>query len=212
MYFWPIYEKAPTPATPIENRNLTKIIYIVKHDLDAAYRRLHVHPDFAVRCTTIIDDVAYLLARLPFGVSAGPSMYSLISEAIFDLVNELLMDPVWDPEILHSPHKDSFQQPQKIDDSIEFEKANKLHVFVPPRETFCDGYIDDCVTMALDQHNNVEKAQNALPLGVHAVMRPVHKREPIFRNDLLSKRKLLGEGTPSETKMILGWLVNTRTF
>ena len=73
----------------LENPN--RKIYVVKHDLDAAYRRLHVHPDFAVRCTTIIKDVAYLLVQLPFGVSAGPSMYGLISKAIFDLVNDLLL-------------------------------------------------------------------------------------------------------------------------
>ena len=188
-----------------------KIIYIVKHDLDAAYRRLHVHPDFAVRCKTIINDVAYLLVRLPFGVSAGTSMYSLISEAIFDLVNDLLLDPVWDPATLHSPHYKSLRKPEKLDKDIPFGKANKLHVYVPSRNTFCDGYIDDCVTMALDESNNVAKAQNALPLGVHTIMRPVHHNEPIFRNDPLSKTKLLGEGTPTETKMILGWLVNSRT-
>ena len=187
-------------------------IYIVKHDLDAAYRRLYVHPDFAVRCTTIIKNVAYLLVCLAFGVSAGPSMYSLISKAIFDLVNDLLLDPTWEPSELHSPHYNEFQESEKLDDKIPFERANKLHVYVPCRKTFCDGYIDDCVTMALDEQKLVEKAQNALPLGVHGIMRPMHKKEPITRNDPLSKRKLMGKGTPSETKLILGWLVNTRTF
>ena len=192
--------------------NPETIIYIVKHDLDAAYRRLHVHPDFAVRCTTILKDTAYLLLRLPFGVSAGPSMYSLISEAIFDLTNDLLMDQAWNPDTLRSPHHDHFQPPQPLDKNIKFGKANKLHVYVPTRETFCDGYIDDCVTMALNKQILVKKAQNALPLGVHSVMRPVHPQEPILRNDPLSKRKLLGEGTPSEDKLILGWIINTRTF
>ena len=187
-------------------------IYILKHDLDAAYRRLHVHPDFAVRCTTIIKDIAYLLVRLPFGVSAGPSMYSLVIEAIFDLVNDLLMDPMWDPETLHSTHYDQFQPPEPLEEDIPFEKANDLHVYVPTRETFCDGYIDDCVTMALEKGNLVKKAENALPLIVHAIMRPVHPEEPILRNDPLSKTKLLGEGKPSETKLILGWLINTHTF
>lgn len=84
---------------------------MVKHDLDAAYRRLHVHPGHSVRCTTIIGDIAYLLVRLPFGVSAGPNMYSLINEAIFDLVNDLLQDPVWDPEKLYSPHSKEFKEP-----------------------------------------------------------------------------------------------------
>ena len=98
--------------------NPETIIYIVKHDLDAAYRRLHVYPDFAVRCTTIINDTAYLLLRLSFGVSAGPSMYSLICEAIFDLTNDLLMDPAWNPDTLHSPHHDQLQPPETLDKNI----------------------------------------------------------------------------------------------
>ena len=87
-----------------------------------------------------------------------------------------------------------------------------MHVYVPTRETFCDGYMDDCVTIALNKGILVKKAQNTLPLGVHSLMRPVHPQEPILRNDPLGKRKLLGEGTPSEIKLILGWIINTHTF
>ena len=35
----------------------TTPIYICKYDLDAAYRRLHVHPDHAVRATTIDNGI-----------------------------------------------------------------------------------------------------------------------------------------------------------
>ena len=66
--------------------------------------------------------------------------------------------------------------------------------------------------MALDESDLVTKAQNTLSIGVHTVTRPVHRNEPIFRNDPLSKRKLEGEGTASETNLILGWIINTRTF
>ena len=40
--------------------------------------------------------------------------------------------------------------------------------------------------------------------------RPENKSDPIKRKDLVSITKLLGEGQLSETKMILGWLLNTR--
>ena len=43
-----------------------KKIFICKYDLDAAYRRLHVHPDHAVRATTMVQKLGYLLLRLPF--------------------------------------------------------------------------------------------------------------------------------------------------
>ena len=186
----------------IENPQET--IYKVKHNLDAAYRQLHVHPNFAIRCTTIINEVAYLLVRLPFGVSVGPSMYSLISEAIFDLVNDLLMDQAWNPDTIHSSRIDEFQKPEQVNDRISFATANKLNIYVPTRECFCNGYIDDCVTMTLNKDNLVKKVQNTLPLGVYAVMRPVDEKEPILQNDPLSEIKLYAKGTPGKSKLILG--------
>lgn len=81
-----------------------KHIFICKYDLDAACRRLHVHPDHAVRASTIVNDLGYLLLRLPFGAVAGPSKYSLVSDAIFDLANDLIMDKEWDPKSLQSPN------------------------------------------------------------------------------------------------------------
>ena len=181
-----------------------RTIYIIKHDLDAAYRPIHVHPDFAIRATTVIGEIAYILTRFSFGVSAAPSMYSLISEAFFDRVNDLLTDPVWNPKSLHSPHKTEFQKPKPFHNSIPFDKANKLHVDVPLRKSFCDGYIDDCITISLDEEELIEKSQNALPLGVHTVFRPLMMNEPTERNDSLQITKLKGEGTPSKSQCVLG--------
>ena len=67
-----------------------KRIYMSKYDLDAAYRRLHVALEQALQCTTVIDRIAYIPLRLPFGVKSGPSIYSTISELIFDLTNDIL--------------------------------------------------------------------------------------------------------------------------
>lgn len=52
-------------------------ILLAKFDLDAAYRRLHTHPKHAVKAITIVEKLAYILIRLPFGAAAGPSVYSL---------------------------------------------------------------------------------------------------------------------------------------
>ena len=79
-------------------------IYISKYDLDAAYRRLHMHPDHAVCATTIVENMGYVLTRLAFGAAAGPSVYSSVSEAIFGLSNDLMPDPHWDPRSLTSPN------------------------------------------------------------------------------------------------------------
>ena len=49
------------------------------------------------------DDIAYILTRVPFGISAGPSKFCQISEAIFDLTYDLLLDNSWDPKTLFIP-------------------------------------------------------------------------------------------------------------
>jgi hypothetical protein len=76
----------------------------------------------------------------------------------------------------------------------------------------CDGYIDDLVTVAVDKNDNLRKAQNAGPIAVHALFRPVNLTDKIPRDDAVSQRKLSGEGTPCEQKVVLGWLLCTRSF
>ena len=190
----------------------TKTIYICKYDLDAAYRRLHVHPDHAVRATTIVDNIGYLLLRLPFGVVAGPSAYSLVSEAIFDLANDLIRDPEWDPNTLQSPNAKHLHSPTTLDLSISYSTVKDLLVHVPLNHAFCDGYIDDLISFAVDIDDYVQRSQQSLPLISHSIFRPIHTDDPIHRKDTLSLRKLEGEGRPDERKTILGWDVCTRSF
>ena len=121
----------------------TAIIYILKLDLDAEYRRLHLTPDHTVMAMTIVDDVAYLEARLPFGAKSGPSSYSTISECIFDITNDLLEDTTWVVLNLYSPHKSIFDDPQVYHQETPFDVALPLAVPIPVRDLGCDGYIDD---------------------------------------------------------------------
>ena len=48
-------------------------VLIIKLDLDSAYGRLHVLIRMALLAITIIQKMAYVLLRLPFGVANGPS-------------------------------------------------------------------------------------------------------------------------------------------
>ena len=68
------------------------VILLIKCDLDAAYRRLHVIGKMAALAITIIKNIAYILLRLPFGVANGPSDYCCVSEPVVDLANDLLRD------------------------------------------------------------------------------------------------------------------------
>ena len=72
-------------------------ILLLKIDLDAAYRRIHVTAKMAMLAVTIIENIAYILMRLPFGVANGPNDYSQISESVMDLTNDILDDSTFDP-------------------------------------------------------------------------------------------------------------------
>jgi hypothetical protein len=75
-----------------------------------------------------------------------------------------------------------------------------------------DGYIDDVITVVLDIGDWVAKAANAAPLAIDSLFRPLDLKDPLPRNDPVSIRKLKGEGTPSERKIVLGWVVDSRKF
>ena len=188
-----------------------KRIIICKYDLDAAYRRLHMHPDHAVRAFTVFQDIAYLLTRLPFGAVAGPSLYSTISEAIFDLANDLMDDTAWNPTTLQSPLAPKLV-PIPPNNNHPFGSAKPLLVHVPLRLSFVDGYIDDAVAMGVDVDDHMDRCQQAIPLCIHCVMRPFDTNEPTHRDDNLAEHQLRAEGAPTESQTVLGWNVCTRTF
>ena len=187
-------------------------ILIMKLDLDAAYRRLHVLIKMAALSITIIQRIAYILLRLPFGVANGPGDYSTISETIFDMTNDILRDDTWDHKTLHSPLQAELDKPKRENTNIPFGKARRLFVPVPYHPASADGYIDDIISVALAASDWVARAQNAALLAIHTVFRPRDPRDPLPREDTTSIRKLRGEGTPDERKIVLGWLVDTRKF
>ena len=113
---------------------------------------------------------------------------------------------------LHSPHSPKLDPPQPLSEDEPFDHAPPLLVSFPFRSISYDGYIDDIIAVALDKANNVRKIQEAVPLAVHTIYRPVDVMEHTARDDALSLRKIAGNGTPSEQKVVLGWLICTRLF
>lgn len=186
-------------------------IYQVKTDLDAAYRRIHVMPSIAKLQISVINKIAYIGSRLPFGSSPVPFLYSIISDVIFDLNNDILEEPDWNYNELHSPNTHKFSHKVIMDKDIPFGQAKTLLPPVPFRQCFVDGYIDDGMAACLDLHDNVTRLQHAVPLAVHTIFRPLGE-EILPRKDPLSDKKLQGEDAPSEQNIVLGWDINTRTF
>lgn len=132
------------------------IILQIKTDLDAAYRRMHAEPKIAIKQVTLVDGIAYVECRLPFGSSPAPAIYCTTSDSLFDLANDLTRDPHWDPDDLSSSMKNSLPDPEIIDNAVPFAPAKKLAVPVPSREIFIDGYVDDGVGACLHIKNNLK--------------------------------------------------------
>ena len=197
----------------IRLRNPETPIFQGKTDLDSAFRRIHVYIWHSLLATTIVNAIAYILSRLPFGVSEGPGQHDIPSNMIVDLAQQILDDPTWDPSILHSPHHDKIPMPERLPDNIPFGEAHALSVKMErPTDAYIDGYVDDLMALLLDSGNLSERGRQVVALAIHIFFRPVNENDPLPREDVLSLRKLLGEGKLEEVKVILGWMVDSRRF
>ena len=75
-----------------------------------------------------------------------------------------------------------------------------------------DCYLDDIFGAFYGEHS--EKSAAALPLAIHIAGRPHHPAdaESFPRDEMLALSKFLAEAKPSQRKLILGWMVDTRAF
>ena len=203
-------------------------ILMCKSDFEKAYRRLHTNAKIASKCIATWktngdksdanddDFVGAILNRLPFGSSPAPAEFSTASEMIFDLANDLIHCPYWDPAALPSPHEKLLPKPERLPDDVPFGAALAPDVHLPPsQKAGVDGFIDDGAVAVLDTEQTkpmVDRARQALGMATHLVFRPVADDEPIPRPDPQSLRKLKAEGQLRETLIFLGWEFQTRAL
>jgi hypothetical protein len=171
---------------------------MTKIDLKAAYRRLHYTTSMALQACVLI---AIVTLCLTFGGAANPSQWSDISELAFDLANDIVYHPGWNPALHHSPQQHLLANKVDLEpDSTPFAPAYPMTVpWLPNSFPKCDGYyLDKNVTAFLQK----DKSHGAaiLPLVVHLLGCPVHPDESHMREDLLSLSKYLAKATPTETK------------
>ena len=184
---------------------------LAKIDLDAAYRRLIVNPKWAVTSISIVKQVAYLLTRIPFGVSSGPSRYCRVSEAIFDLIYDLFLNETWDPSDTRIEKWDSFTLVE-MEGEPDIHQARPLMVETPDHDLMCDGFIDDGIMFGVESKENNTKLIHAGPLVVEAIFRVAGEVFDYGRDPALSAVKLAAELQPDTSKLVLGWLIDTIRF
>ena len=76
----------------IRSRWPTKRILIGNTYLDAAYRQINANATTASTCIAIVDKIAFLCLKLPFGTAPTPAEYTIVSEAAIDLGKNLHRD------------------------------------------------------------------------------------------------------------------------
>jgi hypothetical protein len=189
-------------------------IYIAKYDYSDAYRRISHAASAAIQSILVLAGVAYMALRLAFGGSPNPACFCAFSEALTDLANELSCSS-YDPEKTSSPAASGYRQDPK---NYPFPREPIAEAIAPAVEVPTsldsrkDCFIDDIIAVFLGTERNLKREGHTVPLAVHAMSRP-HAGdgvEPIQRRPLLAPDKLLAEGTPSETMVVLGWLLDTR--
>ena len=196
-------------------------IWMTKVDCKSAYRRIHLKAATAMKSCTSIDDLLLVALRMTFGGAPNPSQWSDVSEMITDLANDLVRRDDWDPSVYHSPHQHLLDTEGAVDNDkglvdkmSAFGKADYFAVNYPPYDDLprFDCYLDDI--FGAFNPRDAEKSAAAIPLALHLVGRPCDPEveETFPRDDILAIPKFLAEAKPSERKMILGWIVDTRRF
>jgi hypothetical protein len=192
---------------------------MTKVDWKLAYRQIHLRPSTVVRLCTSIDGLLLMALRMRFGGSLNPAQWSDVSEVVTDLANYLVRRN-WDPQQFKSPHQ-ALLSTDKASDNDRGE-IRPVDAFAEP-EFFAvdepeddmarfDCYLDDIFGAFMDRE--AVRSAAAIPLALHIVGRPhnPNSRESFPRDDILATPKFLAEARPSERKVILGWIVDTRKF
>jgi hypothetical protein len=194
----------------------TTPIILQKVDFMSAYRRMHLNAQTATQCLSQVninrEDFVFFPLRLSFGGSTCPSEWCIASEITTDLANRILNHSHWTPEKLKAKLSESVPETKVVDYNIPFHSAKPIivHLWLE-RVGKSDVYIYDiCLIGVLKDNESENRLRNSIILALEIVGRPINKREPLIREELASKSKLLAESGLSETKCILGWELNTR--
>ena len=75
-----------------------------------------------------------------------------------------------------------------------------------------DGFIDDIITITVDDEHCIDRAKSAALLVINTLFRPLHLSEPLKLDNSLSLRKLVGEIQLAKQKTFLEWDINTHSM
>lgn len=195
---------------------------MTKLDFTAVYRRLHTSGISVSQAIVIVDDIALLAAlRMTFGGTPSSSMWSDVSKSVCNTCNLLSQCKSWNPKshpTLESPHRHKYVTTPHYQDSqapcnITLPTIMEITTALAP--FFMERYLHDLFTGFLDQTTPIWTGSRITLLMLHLIGRPISENKPLKCNDLLAfdNNKMIAEGSPEESKIILGWEeINTCTL
>lgn len=175
----------------IRQRHPNTRVYICKFNIDAAYCRCSFSRSTAFESLTIFAGLLLVALRMTFGGAPCPSIWSVISETITDIVNSLLQNDFWNHNNLYDPISDELDTPLALPASVPFHQVKELSVSIAPNDKGkIDIYIDDSIGIAPDIANAPVRVTRAIPLAIRTLSRTNSELEVIPRRDIISIKKL----------------------
>jgi hypothetical protein len=151
--------------------------------------------------------------RMTFGSAPCPSLWGFISDTLANVCNSLIQNIHWDHNELFDPFSNLLAPPKLLPDSTPFETALPTCVKIPINDLGkVDIYIDDTIGITPDISDNTLRVSRAISLTIHSLARPLNLYDTLPRKDIISLKRFHAEGRMEETKVILGWLINTRSL
>jgi hypothetical protein len=168
--------------------SLREKIFLQKVD-SSQLMGVNLSMEMASKCIMVVEDLAYLLLRLPFGGHPCPSLWRNFSLTITDLGTAITNDSSCDPEELHSPLQGLIPTTISAGNDVPFGQALPMATALPPGEgTYkADVFIDDVISVVFDDEQGCKKGAAETLLAIHAIAWPITSLEPVARDELTAE-------------------------
>jgi hypothetical protein len=151
------------------------------------------------------------MLRLTFGGAPCPLEWGSIAESICDLANAILLSKDWDPLSLQLPAQHLVPNKITLEDDIPFRIGRDLIVDIPvDSRGIADLNINNICGLTVDIDNNATRLERAPLLALVSAAQEVAEIEPLSRDDIEARPKLIAEAGLTEIKPFLGWLIDFR--
>ena len=90
--------------------------------------------------------------------------------------------------------------------------SSTVMVMMSSMKPSMDGFIVDIITITVNDKHWIDRSKSVALLVIHTLFRPLQPSETLKQDNLLSLRKLAGEGQLAKHKTCLGWDINTHSL